>query len=92
MPVKRRSDKRRLDPRAEARAWADLFEFGIVFFDDDTDELTRLTGVAPDTGGRLPAEVVEPAWHRLAPYFLAARDREGAPWALVQFGMPTDAR
>ena len=88
MPVKRRSDKRRLDPVAELMAWECVFDCSHDFF----TELPSI-GVATDPYGCPPHEATEAAWHRLGARFLAERQPDPRPpWALQQFGEPNHAR
>lgn len=83
MPVKRRTQKRRLDPRGEAEAWSCVFDSGWDFFDD----LARF-GVEVDEHGRPQRETAEAAWNRVGALFLADRADPREPWALRQFGAP----
>lgn len=78
MPVKRRSEKRRMSPDAEAAIWKSYFEAGHDFF----DELPSI-GVAVDDRQHPPRDVSAEAWARLG--YLCP----GAPWATEQFGEPT---
>ncbi len=76
MPVKRRTDKRRLGPTAELKAWSGAFQSLVTFF----GELEEI-GVATDRLGRLGARfLVEEADPVL-----------GTPWALGEFGEPLAA-
>lgn len=86
MPVKRRVDKRRIDPAAEAEAWAEVFTSGHDYFGDLRDY-----GVELDAYDRAPDEIVRAAWQRLGPIYLASRKPDAAltPWALTTFGEPT---
>ena len=84
MPAKRKVQKRRLDPRGEAEAWAGLFDSGYDFFGD-----LRSYGVALDDYDRADPETSVEAWHRLGPIFLAARPPQARPsWAERKFGAP----
>ena len=87
MPRKRTHGKRRLDWRAELEAWSTMFECGFAW-DGDLMPL----GLSPKPE---PA-VIEEAWKRLGPQFIAARGRRTgtgqALWAIEQFGEPAHAR
>ena len=82
MPVKRRGSKRRLDPIAEARAWACAFQSQFDFF-GDLEEF----GLTDD---RAVLEAMPDAWRRLGRVVLhnGMADDNGKPWALEQFGEP----
>jgi hypothetical protein len=89
MPVRRRQSKRRLDPAAEVRAWAELFEVGYDFFGD----LEPLGFDGRQDSDRAAREAAPEAWRRLGAAFLAQRELTAkVPWALEQFGMPSEVR
>ena len=85
MPVKRRAEKRRLDPAAELAAWSMTFQCGC----DYLQELPRI-GIQTDGCSRPDLAVAEDAWRRLGARFLAEpQDPRPTPaWALKQFGDP----
>lgn len=85
MPVKRRLEKRRLDPHAEAKAWESYFDCGRDFFQD-----LPAVGVPVGPYGKTDFETARAAWHRLGRIFLANRkpDPHRPPWALQVFGDP----
>lgn len=85
MPVKRRAEKRRTDPIAEAGAWAEIFDAGYDFFGTLAE-----SGVDLDEYGRAETEAVRDAWARLGRLFLDSRlpDPHRVPWAQQQFGDP----
>ena len=66
MPVKRRNEKRRLDPATELAAWSMTFQCGT----DYLQELPRI-GVPTDNYSRPDLAVAEDAWRRLGTRFLA---------------------
>lgn len=81
MPVKRRANKRRIDPAVELEAWGPFFESGLPGFAGDLEELGHhdqeaMRAAAPD------------AWSRLGRLFLDRRERADQPWALREFGAP----
>jgi hypothetical protein len=86
MPVKRRADKRRIDPVAEADAWEQVFDAEFDFFGD----LRAFGGVELDDYGRPALAVANAAWRRLGGLFLERRTPDSCrvPWALAQFGDP----
>lgn len=81
MPVKRRLEKRRRDPAAEAEAWESTFQSGWDFFSD----LPEL-GVATDAYGRPDRDEAESAWRRLGHIYLANANERAGCWALETFG------
>ena len=85
MPVKRRTEKRRMDPAAELAAWSMLFACGCDYFDD----LPRI-GVPIDSTSRPDRTAAEAAWRRLGARFLSEpQDPHLTPaWALKEFGQP----
>lgn len=96
MPVKRRIEKRRVDPRAEADAWRCMFDCGHDFFDDLRD-----IGVTSHHDPHPPQalaekqraelrEATEAAWHRLGDLWLRSNPPAAGktPWALQTFGEP----
>ena len=85
MPVKRRTEKRRMDPTAELEAWSLMFASGYDYFDD----LPRI-GVVTDAYSKPDRAVIQDAWHRLGARFLAEpQDPHLVPcWALKEFGEP----
>ena len=86
MPRKRRAGKRRIDPTAEADAWAQVFDCEYDLF----GELAAFGGVEMGESGRPAREVIEAAWRRLGATFLDRRpyDPHHTPWALATFGEP----
>jgi len=88
MPLKRRVDKRRIDPRADMEAWSSTFDCGVTF-DGDLDPVGIPTAI-----GRPTSAEIEQAWHRLGSAYIAERGHEtghGAPlWCLRQFGEPSN--
>ncbi len=85
MPVKRRIEKRRMDPAAELDAWSGAFQSHHTYF----GELEEI-GVKTDSYGRPDRATAEEAWHRLGARFLAEKHNPvlGTPWALSEFGEP----
>ena len=85
MPVKRRTEKRRLDPAAELDAWSGAFQSHWTYF----GELEEI-GVETNAYGQPDRAVAEAAWRRLGVRFLAERRDPvlGTPWALTEFGEP----
>lgn len=85
MPVKRRTDKRRLDPAAELRAWEIPFHCGRDFF----RELPAI-GVSVDAYGLPDRSTIEAAWRRLGAAYLAQQPSGlSEPWAQRTFGEPS---
>lgn len=88
MPAKRRLAKARTTPMAEAKAWSDVF-WG------NCDYISSLEahGGVEVIGHQVSREDAEEAWHRLGAIYLEHfldRD-ERVPWALKEFGEPTNA-
>jgi hypothetical protein len=86
MPVKRRAEKRRLDPAAELKAWSMTFACGCDYFDDRP----RIGVPMDSTGSRPDREAAQDAWRHLGERFLAEpQDPHLTPsWALREFGQP----
>jgi hypothetical protein len=83
MPVKRRASKRRVDPMAEAWAWATAFHCKHDFFGDLAEfgltEDKAILAAMPD------------AWRRLGGLFISHNLGDGfggEAWALREFGEP----
>ena len=85
MPVKRRTEKRRLDPAAELAAWGMTFQCGT----DYLQQLPRI-GVPTDDYSRPDIDVAEDAWRRLGARLLTEPQDPHltTPWALREFGEP----
>ena len=85
MPVKRRPEKRRLDPATELAAWSLTFQCGT----DYLQQLPRI-GVRTNDYSRPDLAIAEDAWRRLGARFLAEpQERHPIPaWALTKFGDP----
>lgn len=87
MPVKRRRDHRRIDPRALLEIWGGVFQSEYDFFDDLSD-----IGVATDDHSRPDRAVALDAWQRLGRLYIDECHTPGAPcWALAEFGEPENA-
>lgn len=88
MPVKRRSQKRRVDPRAEVEAWAMVFQAGYDFFGELRD-----FGVGLSEHGVPDRSATADAWARLGHLFMESEhaDPQRECWAAREFGEP-DAR
>ena len=86
MPLKRRTEKRRMDPAAELAAWSMVFQSGWDYFGD----LPRLGVLMDEHGHRPDRAAAEEAWRRLGARFLAEpQDPHLTPsWALKEFGEP----
>ena len=97
MPVKRRIEKRRIDPQAELKIWANVFGHGCDWFSEVADHtgLTEPVHVRWDHE-RAQAEVLwraasEEAWARLGERYLPSHDGDEMAWAEEQFGRPWEA-
>lgn len=83
MPVKRRTDKRRVSPESEYVAWAPVFRSGYDFFDDLPAIGVSVAGFAP-----VPADLAREPWARFGERFLAEYADEATPWAEAELGRP----
>lgn len=85
MPIKRRNEKRRVDPVREFEIWDSILTSGIDFF----GELPDLGLAALDAYGTPPLVEARLAWRRFGARILAeGKVKDMAPWALMEFGEP----
>ena len=87
MAVKRRVDKRRIDPEALASAWRELLESGYDFFGD----LPANAGIQLGEHGQPDREQARAAWAHYGPGMVADRGPGRLFWAEEQFGRPWEA-
>lgn len=82
MPMKRRSDKRRVSPEREYFIWSGLFLTGGDLF-REAHEL----GLDLPESGAVPLDAAREAWRIHGPRFCAEHPGD-KPWALRKFGEP----
>ena len=95
--AKRRTLKRRIDPKAQAEAWAMMFKSGYDFLQDAADftGLKEPRHVYPpddrEEASRAWNAAARAAWRRVGHLHLAEHGAEDC-WALEQFGAPESCR
>ena len=97
MPVKRRIEKRRLDPEAELEIWSSVFGAGCDFFGEAAEHTGLLEPVRADMGRARDEAAVSwlaaagEVWGRLGERFLLTDRLDRMAWAEEQFGRPWEA-
>lgn len=87
MPVKRRVNKRRVDPDLAREFWEGVLSSGHDFFGDAAE-----LGISTDEYGRPSRAEAEAAWRQYGPNMAAEAGRcDAALWAATEFGPPWEA-